>query len=78
VSVNISHSGFSVFFSPDDLAMQASVVCVSCYEFTLIAALCNIIYSNVSLYFSFCILFSLMLPCNGHNQAINSSRLCRS
>jgi len=22
-------------FSPDDLAMQASVVCVSCYEFTL-------------------------------------------
>jgi len=35
VSVNISHSVFSVFFSPDDLAMQASVVCVSCYEFTV-------------------------------------------
>jgi len=35
VSVNISHSVFSVLFSPDDLAMQASVVSVSCYEFTV-------------------------------------------
>jgi hypothetical protein len=34
VSVNISHSVFSVLFSRDDMAMQASVVCVSCYEFT--------------------------------------------
>ena len=34
MSVNISHSVFSVLFSPDDLAMQVSVVCVSCYEFT--------------------------------------------
>jgi len=35
VSVNIIHSVFFLLFSPDDLAMQASVVCVSCYEFTL-------------------------------------------
>ena len=36
MSVNISHSVFIFFlFSRDDMAMQASVVCVSCYEFTL-------------------------------------------
>jgi hypothetical protein len=35
VSVNISHFVFSLLFSRDNMAMQASVVCVSCYEFTL-------------------------------------------
>jgi len=44
VSVNISHSVLFLLFSPNDMAMQASVVCVSCYEFTLssYAVQCNI------------------------------------
>jgi len=42
VSVNIIHCVF-FFVSPDDLAMQASVLCVSCYEFTL--SICSVQYN---------------------------------
>ena len=48
------------FFSPGDLVIQALVVSAA-MNLHSVAALCIIIYTSVSLYFSFCILFPLIL-----------------
>jgi hypothetical protein len=74
VSVNISHSVFLILFLPGNLSIQALVVSAA-MNLHSVASLCNIIYSSVSLYVSFCILFSLILAYNCYNQEINRSGL---
>jgi hypothetical protein len=62
VLVNFIRSVFSLLFSLDDLWMQAFFYESSAINLHSVAALWNIIYSDDSLYISFCILFTLMLP----------------